>query len=114
MKTKKEMREDYKKKNFRAGIFQIKNKTKNKILLQTTFDLDKAFNSDIFQLNLGVHTKRELQKDWKELGKDGFEFSIFDELKSDETVSDQQLRQDLKDLLEIHTLDLKSQGIELY
>ena len=68
MKTKKEIREEYKLMKFRAGIFQINNKKDNKVFLKTTSDLDRAFNSDLFQLKAGMHSNLELQRDWNNLG----------------------------------------------
>jgi hypothetical protein len=56
MKTKKEIREEYKSMKFRVGIFQITNKKDNRIFLNTTSDLDRAYNSDLFQLKAGMHS----------------------------------------------------------
>jgi hypothetical protein len=76
MKTKKEIRDEYKSMKFRVGIFQIKNKKDDRIFLKTTSDLDRAFNSDLFQLKAGMHSNQQLQSDWNNLGTENFEFKF--------------------------------------
>jgi len=66
---------------FKAGIFQIINKKKNRIFLKTTSDINKAFNADLFQLKAGMHSNRKLQNDWDNEEAENFEFKIVDELK---------------------------------
>lgn len=114
MNTKKENKNAYKQMKFRAGIFQIKNLKDNKLFLKTSTDLDRAYNSDLFQLKLGSHRNQELQNDWNTIGSDNFEFSILDELKLKETETDSEKQKDLKELLEIHQADLVKKGIRLY
>jgi hypothetical protein len=114
MKTKKEIRDEYKSMKFRAGIFQIINKRDNRIFLKTTNDLDRAFNSDLFQLKAGLHSNLQLQNDWNNLGTENFEFKIFDELKIKDTETPNDINQELNHLLEIHLTELKSNGQHLY
>ena len=114
MNTKKENKNAYKQMKFRAGVFQIKNLKDNKLFLKTSTDLDRAYNSDLFQLKLGSHRNQELQNDWNTIGSDNFEFSILDELKLKETETDSEKQKDLKELLEIHQADLVKKGIRLY
>lgn len=77
-------------------------------------DLKRAYNSDIFQLNAGLHSNKTLQKDWDDLGPEAFEFKIFDELKVKETENPQEINKDLKELLELHLVDLQKKGQPLY
>ena len=114
MNTKKENKNAYKQMKFRAGVFQIKNLKDNKLFLKTSTDLDRAYNSDLFQLKLGSHRNQELQNDWNTIGSDNFEFSILDELKLKETETDSEKQKDLKELLELHQADLVKKGIRLY
>ncbi|MCX6161736.1 MAG: GIY-YIG nuclease family protein [Ignavibacteriae bacterium] len=114
MKTKKEIRNEYKLMKFRAGIFQIINKKENRIYLKTSSDLDRAFNSDIFQLKAGMHSNKNLQNDWNNLGLENFEFKIFDELDVQDTESPKEINQDLKELLDMHLTELKKNGQLLY
>jgi hypothetical protein len=114
MNTKKENKNAYRQMKFRAGIFQIKNVKDNKSFINTSSDLDRAFNSDLFQLKLGSHRNAELQSDWNTIGSENFELSILDELKLKETATDLEKQADLKELLELHQADLLKKGIRLY
>lgn len=114
MNSKKENRQAYKQMKFRAGVFQIRNLQNGKCLLQTTQDLDKAFNSDLFQLNAGLHQNKELQKDWNTMGSEAFAFEIVNELKLKEDATAIQIHRDLKDFLEICKAELVEKGGVLY
>ncbi len=114
MKTKKELKEEFKSIKFRVGIYQILNKVENKMFLQTSLDLDRAHNSDIFQLKEGMHSNKTLQKNWDNLVPQAFEFNTFDEPKIKETEDAQEINKDLKELLEMHLIELKRNGQLLY
>ena len=114
MSTKKENKIAYKQMKFRVGIYQIKNKQNKRILLKTSIDLDRAFNSDQFQLKLGSHKNIDLQKDWNTYGPDNFIFECFDELKIEETATEQAIKNDLNDLLEMHRDELLKNGAIFY
>lgn len=114
MKTKKELKQEYKLMKFRQGIFQIINKQENRIYLQTTSDLDRAYNLDVFQLKAGLHQNTTLQNDWNTLGSEMFEFKPFDELKINDTDTPSEIKRDLKELLEMHLSELKKNGQLLY
>jgi 23S rRNA A1618 N6-methylase RlmF len=81
MKTRKELKEEYKKMKFKMGVYQIRNKINGKIFISSTLDLNAAWNSQKFQLNFGSHKNEELQKEWKEFGEESFVYEIVDELK---------------------------------
>ncbi len=114
MSTKKDDKKAYKLMKFRAGIFQIKNLTNNKLFLKTSTDLDRAYNSDMFQLKMGLHSNSELQNDWNTLGADSFEFDVFDELKTSDSASELEINNDLKEFIKLHRTDLIEKGILLY
>jgi len=114
MNTKKENKNAYKQMKFRVGIFQIKCLQNNKLFLKISNDLDRAFNSDQFQLKLGSHKNAELQKDWNTFGSENFEFEIFDELSYKETTTELELKADLNELLELHQIELRKKEIMLY
>ncbi|MBS1650704.1 MAG: GIY-YIG nuclease family protein [Bacteroidetes bacterium] len=99
---------------FKVGIFQIKNLKNERLFLQTSEDLERAFNSDNFQLKMGLHSNKELQSDWKILGSDNFEFSILDELKPKETSTASEIKVELKEFLELHRNELLENGKTLY
>lgn len=114
MKTKKEQKQEYKSMKFRQGIFKIINLNNNRVFLQTSSDLDRAFNADRFKLNAGMHPNKKLQKDWDSQGEGTFKFEVFDELKVEESASPSEIKQDLKDLLEMHLAEMQQKGQQLY
>ena len=114
MSTKKEQKDAYKQMKFRVGIFQIINKQNNKLFLKISTDLDRAYNSDLFQLKLGSHKNTALQNDWNSFGADAFEFALFDELKSSDTATDLEVKTDLQELFILHQNELLHKGIILY
>ena len=63
---------------------------------------------------MGSHKNTELQNDWNTFGSDNFEFGLFDELKSDETATELEIKTDLKELLKLHKDQLLINGIMLY
>ena len=85
MKTKKELKEEYKQMKFRMGMFQIRNTVNNKIFIESSTDLVAIWNRQKMELNFGSHPNADLQKDWKELGEDKFRYEILSELKQTET-----------------------------
>jgi len=97
MKTRKEIKEEYKLKKFRMGVYQIKNKLNQKIFIGSSPDLDAKWNSQKFQLNAGLHPNFELQKDWTEHGEQNFTYEIL-ELLNDEDFNATQIRKELKKL----------------
>ena len=92
----------------------ITNKNDDWLFLAITYDLDRAFNSDLFQLKAGMHSNPQLQKDWNNLGAENFEFKIFDELKIKDTEMLVDINQELKELLEMHLTELKNKGQLFY
>ncbi|NWJ50132.1 MAG: GIY-YIG nuclease family protein [Bacteroidetes bacterium] len=84
MKTKKDIKEEYKQMKFRMGVFQIKNISNNKIFVDNSVDMTSTWNRHKFELKFGTHRNRELQKDWNEKGEDNFVFEILSELKQDD------------------------------
>ena len=63
-----------------AGVFVVLNKVSGRRLVGSSQDLPGMLNRQRFQLENGSHPDRELQRDWRELGPDAFEFGVLDEL----------------------------------
>lgn len=99
---------------FRVGIFQIINKQENRIYLQPTTDLDRGFNSDLFQLKAGLHFNKALQNDWNNLGAENFDVKTFDELTVKDNATPAEINHELKVLLEMHVVELKKIGQLIY
>ena len=83
MKTKKEIREEYKQMKFSMGVFQIKNISNNKVFIDNSVDMNAKWNRHRMELKFGNHKNRALQKDWSEKGEDNFIFEVLSELKSE-------------------------------
>jgi hypothetical protein len=86
MKTRKEIIDEYKRTKSQIGVFQIRNKTNNKVFVESSLDLVAIWNRLRFQLNMGSHPNTELQKDWKALGEENFAYEILSEIQQDDTV----------------------------
>jgi hypothetical protein len=110
MKTKKELKREYKSMKFRQGIIQIINLNNNRMFLQTSSDLERAFNADRFKLNARMHPNRKLQKDWDRLGAANFKFEVLDELSIEESAAGSEIKKDLKNLLEMHLAEISRRG----
>ncbi|MDY0101414.1 MAG: GIY-YIG nuclease family protein [Lentimicrobium sp.] len=100
MKTRKELKSEYKNMKFRMGVFLIVNKINGKIYIGSSPDLIAAWNSQRFQLEAGLHSCASLQSDWKTFGQENFTYEIVEEIKqSDDTPKDYS--KDLKALEEL-------------
>ncbi len=113
MKTNKELKNEYKLYKSPKGVFQIKNKVNGKILIGSNIDLKAIWNRQKAQLNFGNHPNDELQKDWKELGADAFEYEIILEIKENEG-KEIDFPKELKILEELYLDELQPFGEKGY
>ena len=93
MKTRKEIKKEYKEMKFSMGVFQIRNTVNNKVFIESSIDLHAIWNRHRFQLNFGNHPNDNLQKEWKEYGEDKFIYEILGEIKHSESSTE-----DLKEI----------------
>ncbi len=84
MKTRKELKEEYKQMKFKMGVFQIKNNVNGKIFIGSSLDLIAIWHAQKLQLDIGIHPNSELQKDWKEFGAENFSYEIIEEIKQND------------------------------
>ena len=85
MKTKKELKEEYKQLKIPMGVFQIKNIRNNKVLIDYSIDMKSKWNRHKMELKFGNHRNRNFQKEWNEYGEENFVFEVLSELiKSEE------------------------------
>jgi hypothetical protein len=80
MKTRKELKEEYKNMKFSMGVFRIRNITNGKVFIGSSNDLKAIWNAQRFQLEAGLHQNAELQKEWKEFGSEKFVYEIIEEI----------------------------------
>jgi group I intron endonuclease len=85
MKSKKEIKDDYKEMKHQIGVFQIRNMANNKIYIESSVNLMAIWNRYKFQLNNGSHPNAILQSEWSEFGEENFIYEILSEIKQDET-----------------------------
>jgi group I intron endonuclease len=84
MKTRKELKEEYKLIKYKMGVFQITNKVNGKIFIGSSLDLDAIWHAQKLQLSVGMHQNTELQKDWNQFGAENFSYDILEEIKQTE------------------------------
>ena len=109
MKTRKELKDEYKQMTPRMGIFAIKNNSNGKIYVARATNLDLIWNAEKFKLDAGGHFNRDLQNDWKETGGENFAFEILHELKNSDDPS-VDARTDLIALEELALDDMQPFG----
>ena len=81
MKSKQEIKREYKERKKPAGVFQVKNTSNGKILVGSSLNLEGPLNAHKFMLTIGKHRNEALQKEWNEFGGDKFMFEILEEVK---------------------------------
>lgn len=72
MDRKKQLKEQYKMMKPDMGVFVIRSNFDNKCYIEGSSNIKGAINSTQFKLDFGNHPNKELQKAWKEKGKDKF------------------------------------------
>ena len=82
MKSKQDIKREYRERKKPAGIFQVKNTANGKVLLGSSMNLEGPLNSHRFMLTIGRHTNEELQKDWNNYGAGSFVFEILEVVKT--------------------------------
>ena len=81
MKSKKELKAEYKQKKPVAGVFQIKNNKNQMLLIEESPDIQSRWNRHRTELKFGSHRKKSLQRDWDRFGEENFAFTILSELQ---------------------------------
>lgn len=83
MDRKKELKQLYKETKTQAGVYQIKNMRNNKIFIGSSMNL-KTMSGRRFELKMGNHRNKLLQKEWKEFGEESFVFEVLEVLEEKE------------------------------
>ena len=112
MKTKKELKDEYKQMKITMGVFQIKNIISNKRLIDNSIDMMSKWNRHKMELIFGSHRNRVLQKDWNDKGEDNFVFEVLSELKreNEENINYKKKLQSLQNMV-IEKLNIKAENI---
>jgi len=78
MKTRQELKREYRERLRPAGVFQVKNTVNGKVLLGSSLNLEGPLNSHRFMLAIGRHRNENLQKEWNDYGPGAFRFEILE------------------------------------
>lgn len=106
MKTRKDLKEEYKNLKIDMGVFQIRNLVNGKIFVGSSQDLKAFWNAQKWQLDFGMHRNAKLQADWKEFGAEQFSYEILGLIKqSDEAGVD--YKKELKLLEKLYVEELQ-------
>lgn len=105
MKTKKELKQEYRNLKPQMGVFLIRNRSNNKIFIDGHTDISARSNRHKAQLRFNSHKNKELQHDWNEIGADQFEIEIISELKYEENKEDYS--KDVQELIEMYKDELQ-------
>ncbi len=81
MRSKKDIKREYKERPKPAGVFQVKNTVNGKVLLGSSLNLEGPLNGHKFMLSIGSHRNKMLQQEWNEYGADKFVFEILETVK---------------------------------
>src|SRR5512140_3101578 len=81
LKTRQDIKREYKERKKPAGVFQVKNTANGKVLLGSSLNLEGPLNSHKFMLSIGRHRNEELQRDWARYGPESFVFEILEVVK---------------------------------
>lgn len=85
MKTRQDLKREYKERKKPAGVFQIKNTANGKVLLGSSLNLEGSLNKHKFTLTHGSHINKPLQRDWDAYGPDKFLFEILEVVRVKDT-----------------------------
>lgn len=78
--AKKQLKEQYRENQPRAGVYSIKNTVTSKKMIGSSNNVQAILNRYRFELSIGNCRNKELQKDWDHYGPDAFEFEILEYL----------------------------------
>lgn len=107
------MRRQYKETARPAGVYAVRNHTDDILLVGVSPDVPSMLNRQRFQLEMGVHPRKNLQEDWKRLGPSAFTFDILDLLEAPKD-PEADMKIELSALLELWVAKLRSEGHGFY
>lgn len=81
VKSKKDIKREYKERQKPAGVFQVKNAANGKVLLGSSLNLEGSLNKHKFMLTSKQHRNKAIQADWNEYGSNEFIFEILEIVK---------------------------------
>jgi group I intron endonuclease len=85
--NRKELKKQYQQTLQPMGVYQIRNRRNGKIYIGCSKNLPGKLNSHKFQLKNGLHPNKQMQKEFNEIGEEGFSFDILDHLNPREDLN---------------------------
>ena len=83
---RRELKRQYKESYRPTGVFRLRNRESGRLLLGSSVNLPATWNKLRMQLATGSYLMHpELQREWKELGEEAFEFEVLEELDPPDT-----------------------------
>ncbi len=114
MNRRKELKEQYKLMKPDMGLFIIRSKLNNKCYIEAALNLNSRMNREIFQLGAQSHPNRELQKDWKDFGKQSFIVEILEKIEYKQDELEDDYTEELQLLKIIWEEKLGKEGLVFY
>jgi hypothetical protein len=112
MKSRKEIKIEYKEQKFEIGVFEIRNKINNRFYIDSGNNIPAKFNRHKFQLNAGLHPNKELQTGWNKYGEINFEFIVIEEIEQKDEIKDYSKK--LKELEKKYLTKSESTKFNIY
>lgn len=81
LKSREELKREYRERRKPAGVFQIKNLKNGRVFLGSSMNLEGPINAHRFTLKIGSHVNEALQEEYNAFGADAFVFEILEEVK---------------------------------
>jgi hypothetical protein len=79
--SRRALRQRYKDSPRPIGVYLIRNRVTQRLVLRASLDMDGAMNRDRFELRQGSHRDRVLQADWQQHGEAALQFEIVEQLR---------------------------------
>jgi hypothetical protein len=80
MDNHKELKRKYKEMDKPMGVMQVKNNANGKVFICAALNLEGKINSHRFQLEMGSHMNKDLQREWNQYGEKNFSFEVLEVL----------------------------------
>jgi hypothetical protein len=106
MNRRKEIINEYKKRNLCGGVYTITNTLSGKYLIGHTANLKSVLSRFQFAITTGSTVHPKLQKDWDELGAQVFTLEVLEELEQKSEQSQAEFMDDLKTLEQLWRVNL--------
>ena len=81
MKTRSELRREYKASAPAMGVFVVRNLRNRRFELHATRNLKAGMSRLGFEITPSTRPNRELQRDWESMGQDAFAIEVLDVLE---------------------------------